>query len=75
MTSDSGCFIALILSRVMCTRLHASATAISPESALVTPHQHRTVAANGAQTVARLSNIVLDFLADFRGGPGLGMKT
>ena len=53
------CFIALILCRVMRTRLHAGAAAMSPERALANlPRiQHHTVAVNGAQPVARLSNI------------------
>jgi len=53
------CFIALILYRVMRTRLHAGAAALSPERALAKLRriQHHTVAVNGAQPVAGLSNI------------------
>lgn len=53
------CFIALILYRVMRTRLHASAATMSPERALAKLRriQHHTVAVNGAQPVAGLSNI------------------
>ena len=53
------CFIALILYRVMRTRLHASAATMSPERALAQLRriQHHTVAINGAQPVTGLSNI------------------
>lgn len=53
------CFIALILYRVMRTRLHASAAAMSPERALAKLRriQHHRVAVNGAQPVAGLSTI------------------
>lgn len=53
------CFIALILYRVMRTRLHASAAAMSPERALAKLRriQHHSVAVNGAQPVAGLSTI------------------
>ena len=53
------CFIALILYRVMRTRLHASAAGMSPERALAKLRriQHHSVAVNGAQPVAGLSTI------------------
>lgn len=53
------CFIALILYRVMRTRLHTSAAGMSPERALAKLRriQHHTVAVNGALPVAGLSNI------------------
>ena len=53
------CFIALILYRVMRSRLHASAAAMSPERALakLRRFQHHRVAVNGAQPVAGLSTI------------------
>ena len=53
------CFIALILYRVMRSRLHASAAAMSPERALAKLRriQHHSVAVNGAQPVAGLSTI------------------
>jgi hypothetical protein len=53
------CFIALILYRVMRSRLHASSTALSPERALDTLRriQHHRVTLNGSQPVAGLSSI------------------
>ena len=53
------CFIALILYRVMRTRLHASETALSPERALAKLRriQHHRVTLNGAQSVTGVSSI------------------
>jgi hypothetical protein len=53
------CFIALILYRVMRSRLHASSTGLSPERALDTLRriQHHRVTLNGSQPVAGLSSI------------------
>jgi hypothetical protein len=53
------CFIALILYRVMRSRLHASNTGLSPERALDTLRriQHHRVSLNGSQPVAGLSSI------------------
>src|SRR5207244_3256754 len=47
------CFMALILYRIMRTRLHASQTPLSPERALSTLRriQHHRVTLNGAQPV------------------------
>lgn len=55
----SICFIALILYRVMRTRLHASSTGLSPERALdkLRRIQHHRVTLNGSQPVAGLSSI------------------
>ena len=55
----SICFIALILYRVMRTRLHASDTGLSPERALgkLRRIQHHRVTLNGSQPVAGLSSI------------------
>lgn len=53
------CFMALILYRVMRTRLHASATSLSPERALANLRriQHHRVTLNGADTIAGVSTI------------------
>jgi transposase len=53
------CFMALILYRVMRTRLHASATALSPERALANLRriQHHRVTLNGVDTIAGVSTI------------------
>ena len=53
------CFTALILYRVMRTRLHATETALSPERALAKLRriQHHRVTLNGAQTVTGISSI------------------
>jgi len=53
------CFMALILYRVMRTRLHASATLLSPERALANLRriQHHRVTLNGADTIAGVSTI------------------
>lgn len=53
------CFMALILYRVMRTRLHASATSLSPERALANLRriQHHRVTLNGADTIAGVSAI------------------
>jgi transposase len=53
------CFMALILYRVMRTRLHASETALSPERALSNLRriQHHRVTLNGAQPVTGISSI------------------
>jgi hypothetical protein len=53
------CFMALILYRVIRTRLHASATARSPERALANLRriQHHRVTLNGADTIAGVSTI------------------
>jgi hypothetical protein len=58
----SICFIALILYRVMRSRLHASDTGLSPERALsrLRRIQHHRVTLNGAQPVAGLSSISQD---------------
>jgi len=55
----SICFMALILYRVMRTRLHASETALSPERALskLRRIQHHRVTLNGAQPVTGISSI------------------
>lgn len=55
----SICFIALILYRVMRTKLHASSTGLSPERALekLRRIQHHRVTLNGCQPVAGLSSI------------------
>jgi hypothetical protein len=56
------CFIALILYRVMRSRLHASDTGLSPERALsrLRRIQHHRVTVNGTQPVAGLSSISQD---------------
>lgn len=53
------CFMALILYRVMRTRLHASASSLSPERALANLRriQHHRVTLNGADTIAGVSTI------------------
>lgn len=53
------CFIALILYRVMRSRLHASHTKHSPERALAKPRriQHHRVSLNESQPMAELSFI------------------
>jgi len=53
------CFMALILYRIMRTRLHASDTALSPERALTKLRriQHHRVTLNGTQPVAGISSI------------------
>ena len=53
------CFIALILYRVMRTRLHASSTGLSPERALdkLRRIQHHRVTLNGSPPIAGLSSI------------------
>ena len=53
------CFMALILYRVMRTRLHASDTALSPERALekLRRIQHHRVTLNGAESVTGISTI------------------
>lgn len=53
------CFMALILYRVMRTRLHASATSLSPERALSNLRriQHHRVTLNGAQSITGVSTI------------------
>jgi transposase len=58
----SICFIALILYRVMRSRLHASDTGLSPERALARLRriQHHRVTLNGTQPVAGLSSISQD---------------
>ena len=58
----SICFIALILYRVMRSRLHASDTGFSPERALsrLRRIQHHRVTLNGTQPVAGLSSISQD---------------
>lgn len=58
----SICFIALILYRVMRSRLHASETGLSPERALARLRriQHHRVTLNGTQPVAGLSSISQD---------------
>ena len=56
------CFMALILYRVMRSRLHASDTGLSPERALsrLRRIQHHRVTLNGTQPVAGLSSISQD---------------
>jgi transposase len=58
----SICFIALILYRVMRSRLHAGETGLSPERALsrLRRIQHHRVTLNGTQPVAGLSSISQD---------------
>lgn len=53
------CFIALILYRIMRTRLHASDTALSPERALAKLRriQHHRVTLNGTESVTGISSI------------------
>ena len=53
------CFIALILYRVLRTRLHASNTKLSPERALskLRRIQHHRITLNGAQPVCGLSSV------------------
>ena len=53
------CFMALILYRVMRTRLHASDTALSPERALAKLRriQHHRVTLNGAESVTGISKL------------------
>ena len=53
------CFMALILYRVMRTRLHASQTALSPERALsnLGRIQHHRVRLNDAQSITGVSTI------------------
>lgn len=53
------CFMALILYRIMRTRLHASDTASSPERALAKLRriQHHRVTLNGTQSVTGISSI------------------
>jgi transposase len=53
------CFMALILYRVMRTRLHASETSLSPERALSNLRriQHHRVTLNGAKTITGVSTI------------------
>lgn len=53
------CFMALILYRIMRTRLHASQTALSPERALAKLRriQHHRVTLNGTQPVTGISSI------------------
>lgn len=52
-------FMALILYRIMRSRLHAGATALSPERALTNLRriQHHRVTLNGADTIAGVSTI------------------
>ena len=56
---SSICFMALILYRVMCSRLHASDTDLSPERALskLRRIQHQQVKINDAAPTAGLSTI------------------
>lgn len=58
----SICFVALILYRVMRSRLHASRTGLSPERALARLRriQHHRVTLNGANPIAGLSSISQD---------------
>ena len=58
----SICFMALILYRVMRSRLHASDTQLSPERALARLRriQHHRVTLNGTQPVAGISSISQD---------------
>ena len=53
------CFMALLLYRIMRTRLHASETALSPECALAKLRriQHHRVTLNGTQPVTGISSI------------------
>jgi transposase len=53
------CFMALILYRIMRTRLHASDTALSPERALAKLRriQHHRVMLNGTESVTGISSI------------------
>jgi len=53
------CFMALILYRIMRTRLHASQTSLSPERALsnLGRIQHHRVTLNGAQCITGVSTI------------------
>lgn len=53
------CFMALTLYRVMRTRLHAGATALSPERALANLRriQRHRVTLNGADTIAGVSTV------------------
>lgn len=53
------CFIALILYRIMRTRLHASETGLSPERALAKLRriQHHHVTLNGTESVTGISSI------------------
>lgn len=53
------CFMALILYRIMRTRLHASETALSPERALAKLRriQHHRVTLNGTQSAGGISTI------------------
>jgi transposase len=55
----SICFLALILYRVMRSRLHASDTQLSPERALskLRRIQHQRITLNNSQPVAGLSSI------------------
>lgn len=56
------CFMALILYRVMRSRLHAKSSGLSPERALsrLRRIQHHRVSLNGAQPIAGLSSISQD---------------
>jgi hypothetical protein len=56
------CFMALILYRVMRSRLHATSSGLSPERALsrLRRIQHHRVSLNGAQPIAGLSSISQD---------------
>ena len=58
----SICFMALILYRVMRSRLHASDTQLSPERALsrLRRIQHHRVTLNGTQPIAGISSISQD---------------
>ncbi len=53
------CFMALILYRVMRTRLHASGTALSPERALsqLRRIQHHSVTLDAQQSISGVSTI------------------
>lgn len=53
------CYMALILYRIMRTRLHGSGTALSPERALTKLRriQHHRVTLNGTESVAGISSI------------------
>ena len=59
------CFMALILYRVMRTRLHASDTALSPERALAQLRriQHHRITLNDSQPVAGLSSLTTQHAA------------
>jgi len=59
------CFMALILYRVMRTRLHASDTALSPERALAQLRriQHHRITLNDSQPVAGLSSVTTQHAA------------